>query len=158
MEAGCTAMYSSPIQRALETAACLSDRLGLDVRTDEAFTEIDFGSWSGASIAQLSDEPLWQRFNEFRSWTAIPDGELIARAQTRAVMGILRLRARHPGERVIVITHAEIIRALVSYAAGTPLDLMLRFDCDPASVSVLSIGDGSVRILRVNDTGTLRGL
>jgi broad specificity phosphatase PhoE len=155
---GCHALYTSPLRRAVETAESIGSRCGLDAVPDDAFTEIDFGAWSGESMAQLSGRSRWRRYNDFRSWTTIPDGELMVAAQARAVAGVSRLRDAHPGKRVIVVTHADVIRGLLAYAVGAPVDLMLRFECDPASVSVVSIGGETVRVLRVNDSGTLSGL
>jgi broad specificity phosphatase PhoE len=157
-DAACDALYSSPLERALQTASAIAERIGLEPVPHESFTEIDFGSWSGEPLAKLDERSEWRRFNRFRSWTAIPDGELVITAQARAVSGLVHLRSLHPGQRVIVVTHADVIRSLLAYTAGMGLDQLLRYECDPASVSVITVSQESARIVRVNDTGTLAGL
>jgi broad specificity phosphatase PhoE len=157
-QAAPNALYSSPVARAMQTAEAIAREAGLRAIEHEAFTELDFGDWSGESLARLDERNEWRRFNKLRSWAAIPDGELMIVAQARAVAGLVQLRSAHPGERVVVVTHADIVRSLLGYVACTPLDQLLRYDCDPASVSVISVGEETARILRVNDTGTLAGL
>src|SRR3954469_21585527 len=70
------AIYSSPLERALETAEPLSRRLDLPVQKDDAFNEVDYGHWTGKSLESLAPLPEWQRYNQFRGGVRIPSGEL----------------------------------------------------------------------------------
>jgi probable phosphoglycerate mutase len=146
------AVYSSPLERARETAHPLAARLRLTVTIDAAINELDFGDWTGRRIADLdsSAAPGWKPFNTFRSGTRAPGGEHMAEAQRRMVGALEQLRARHPGQHVALVGHADPIRATLAYFLGAPLDLMLRIEISPASISVIELADWGPRVLCVN--------
>jgi broad specificity phosphatase PhoE len=146
------AVYSSPLERAQETAAPLAARLGLAVETEPALNEIDIGEWTGRGLDELRDEPLWQAFNLFRSGTRPPGGETMLEVQSRIVRFLDELRRRHPDEPVAAISHADILKSAVLYYLGMPLDLFLRIEIEPASVTVLELADWGPRLLLLNET------
>jgi probable phosphoglycerate mutase len=133
------AVYSSPLDRARDTAAALAAPHRLPVAVDEAFTELDFGDWTGRSVESLAGDALWDRFNRVRSTTRPPGGELMLEAQARAVNALAALAERHDGAVVAVVSHADVLRAVIAHFSGTPLDLFLRVVIDPASVSTLAL-------------------
>jgi probable phosphomutase (TIGR03848 family) len=147
------AIYTSPLERAVETAAPLALARGLDIVECRGFLELNFGSWTGADFSSLSDDPRWRRFNTYRSGTSIPGGESMLGVQARAVDELIGLCVRHDNERIAVFTHADVIRALLSHYAAIPLDLCLRIQVDPCSISVLAAGADAPVILAINDTG-----
>lgn len=147
------AVYSSPLERTLETAESIARLLGMDAIPCEDFLEIEFGDWTDASFEELADQPPFQRFNSFRSCASIPGGEFMLQAQTRMIIGLDKLRVRHPQQNVVVVSHGDMIKAAVAYFAGIPLDLFQRIEISPASISVVEIDEEAVRILAVNDTG-----
>jgi probable phosphomutase (TIGR03848 family) len=149
------AIYSSPLERTQETAAPLAGALGLDVQACPEAVELDFGEWVGEDIPGLADDPRWRAFNSFRSLSRAPGGELMPEVQTRFVAAIARIRAAHPGESVAIFTHGDLIRSAVAYFAGVPLDLFLRLEIRPASISSVRFYDDSLQILGINDTGDL---
>ncbi len=144
------AIYSSPLERAWETARTIADRVGLEVEVSPAFQEIDFGAWTGREIASLERDPLWHRYNAFRSGTRPIAGEHLLEAQARAVTELERLRARYDPGTVVVVSHGDIIRALITYYAGIPLDLLQRLEVEPAAVSTIELTLDGVRIRGVN--------
>lgn len=148
-----TAIYSSPLERTLETADPIAKLLGIEVATREELLEIEFGEWTDRTFAELDEEPGFRRFNEFRSCSPVPGGEFMLQAQLRMVLGVEKLRALHPGECIAVISHGDMIRGAIAHYAGIPLDLFQRIEISPASVSVLEIGDSTVRILGINHAG-----
>lgn len=150
------AIYSSPLERALQTAAPLAQRHQLEPLVSDDFLEIDFGHWTNRSFQELAGEPDFQRFNSFRSHTRIPGGELMLEAQARMVAGLGRLCAQHPGATVAVVSHADMLKAAVAHYAGIPLDLFQRLEISPASVSGLEIFEETARLLFLNDTGELK--
>ena len=150
-----SALYSSPLERTIETAEPIAASLNLDIAINEDFLELDFGDWTNRTIDEVRNDPAFQRFNLFRSTARIPGGELMAEAQLRIVNGMQKLCAQHPGETVAMVSHGDIIKAAVTYYAGIHLDLFQRIEISPASVSVIEVFDETARILVVNDTGEL---
>jgi probable phosphoglycerate mutase len=151
------AVYTSPLERARETAEHIARGRALRVEPLEAVAEIDFGVWTGRTLEELAAVPAWRRFNSFRSGTRVPDGELIVEVQARAVAGLTSLRERHAGRTVAVVSHADVIRAALAYYLGTPLDFMQRLEVAPASLSAVALDDEGVRVLCLNDTGEAPG-
>jgi len=149
------AVYSSPLERAVETAQPIAAARSLELHLCEAAMEIDFGEWTGRTIAELDGDPLWQRFNTERSTTRAPGGELMAEVQARMAGGIEAIRAAHPGETVLLVSHADAIRAALAHYAQVSLDAIGRFEIRPASVTTLRLWDGWTLVLGVNDTGAL---
>lgn len=157
-EAPIASIYSSPLERARETAEPLARQLNLEVQICNGLNEIHFGEWTGRKLEELAPVPEWQRFNCFRSGTRIPGGELMLEAQARVITELERLREKHPGEVIAVITHGDLIKAAIAHYAGVHLDLFQRIEIDPASVSIVVLSDYGPRILRLNDTGALPSL
>lgn len=156
--AGIAAIFSSPLERALETAQPLAARLRLQVEAREALGEIRFGDWTGRDIEDLDRDPEWRRFNSFRSSTRAPGGEGMLEAQLRMVSELTDLRRRHPDEAIAVVSHGDPIRAAIAHYAGIPLDLFQRFEISPASVSILRLSEDTAALLRLNDTGEIPGI
>jgi probable phosphomutase (TIGR03848 family) len=148
-------IYSSPLERAQATAAVIAGRLGLEVHTCEAIDEIEFGQWQGRTLEDLEDEPGWQRFNRFRSGTCASGGEFLLQVQARMVRAMEDLHAQFPEGSIALVGHADPIKAVIACYAGIPLDLMLRIEISPASVSIVSLDAYGPRILCVNHTGQL---
>lgn len=149
------ALYSSPLERAVETADPLAKKLELPVEVRNEFTEFDFGNWTGKTIEELRGQESFRLFNEFRSVTPAPGGELMLTAQARMVAGLQLLSGQHQGETIAVFSHSDMIKAAIAYYTGMPLDLMQRLEIDPASVSILTVFPETVRINRLNDTGVI---
>jgi broad specificity phosphatase PhoE len=146
------AVYSSPLERALETAEAIGRSANLEVKQSAALNEIDFGDWSGKSFDALSHDEHWRRFNTQRSVTKIPGGESFLDAQARVIAELQRLSEVHKDKRVAIVSHADVIKAAVGYVAGTPVDLVQRFDISPGSVSIIAIDDYNTKLLTVNSS------
>lgn len=144
------ALVSSPVQRALETAAPVAARLGLEVAIDPAWTEIDFGTWTGQRFDALAPDPAWQRWNRVRSLAVPLGGEAMHAAQSRALAALERLRTAYPDQVVAVFSHADILKSVVAAALGVSLDVLSRFRIDPASVSTLVLSDDAVEVACLN--------
>lgn len=149
------AIYASPLDRTLETAAPIARRLGLEVQVREEFGEIRYGDWTGLSVDELRQRKEWKQFLRFRSGTRVPGGELMVELQVRMVAGMERLRVAHPDQTVAIVSHGDPIRTALAHYLGMAIDLYPRLAVDPASVSIVAIGDEGARILRLNDTGEL---
>ena len=146
---GITAIYSSPLERALQTSEPIARRLKLPVQTTPELHELDFGEWTGRSLDELQFDPVWQPFNTLRSYTRPPGGESMQEAQLRIVSFMLRL-ATETGRPVALVSHGDVIKAAILYILGMPLDFFLRLEVSPGSVSEVQIGNGWVRLEGLN--------
>jgi len=147
------ALHTSPVQRAQETAQVLAfSHPGLQTQVVPALDELDFGDWSGRAFVELNDDPRWATWNEARSKAVAPNGESMAHAQARAWRHIESVALGHPGKTVAMVSHCDIIRAVVAQVLGLSLDHYGRFDVDPASVTRLAVGDWGAKILSLNET------
>lgn len=152
------ALYASPILRCQETAGKIAAKHGLKVQTADEITELGFGDWQGARLDVLEGQDHWKRFNAFRSGTRAPGGELFLETQLRIVRLILDLRERHEGQTVALVSHADVIRAALLHFLGVPMDLFLRLEISPASVSTVAVADYGPWVLGVNHTGEMPNL
>jgi len=147
------AIYSSPLERARETAEPSAARAGLTISEDAGLLECDFGDWTGAALAGLTGLPEWQTVQHNPSAFRFPNGEGFSGMQARIVGTLDALRAAHPGAVVVCFSHADPIKAAVAHALGTHLDLFQRIMISPASVSAISYTDGQApAVLTVNST------
>jgi broad specificity phosphatase PhoE len=144
-------VQASPLERARETAEAIAVRIGESVEICEAITEIDFGSWSGMDFNALSSDPSWLAWNTARGFNRPPNGEMMLEAQARIVGAMERLRRSFCDKAVVLVSHADVIKAALLYHLGSPIDSYNRFDIDPASVSTLVIGDWGSKIVRLNE-------
>ena len=149
------AVYASPLERTSETARPIARRLGLRVRTDRGLLECDFGEWTGARLNALYKRPEWRQVQGTPSSFRFPGGESFLEMQARMSSAITRLVRLHRGETVVVVSHADPIKAALSSAAGTPLDLFQRLVVSPCSVSAVVYGEGGPVVLTVNSTSSL---
>jgi len=152
------AIYSSPLDRALQTATEIARSTKLEVRKSEAVNEIDFGEWTGQSFESLSADRRWRHFNNYRSMTTIPGGESFLEVQSRIVQELQTLAEQHRNASVAIVSHADVIRAAVAYFAATPLDMIDRFEISPCSVSVVAMHNDNTTLLTLNNTGDLTQL
>ena len=151
-----TAVVSSPLDRCLETASSLTAGRDLTARVDDAFGEVRYGEWTGQPLKTLAKQPLWKVVQQHPSAAVFPgpDGEGLAAMQSRAVNAVRRWNADLGEDAVYcVVSHGDVIKALVADALGLHLDLFQRIVVDPASVSVIRYGTTRPFVDRVNDTG-----
>jgi broad specificity phosphatase PhoE len=148
-----TAVYSSPLERAVDTATPFAASHGLDVSRLDNLNEFDFGEWTGRTFDELNSLAPWRRFNTHRSTAPVPGGESALDVQRRVVATLEELRAKHPREVIAVVSHLDVIRTAVLHCAGTSLDLFDRFEISPASITSLSLDACSWRVLATNDDG-----
>lgn len=149
------AIYASPLERTRETAAVIGTRLGLKVGVEKGLLECDFGEWTGAELKTLNRLPEWGTVQRYPSGFRFPKGESFREMHTRITEAVARLRARHPGQTIVLVSHADPIKAAVADATGTPLDLFQRIVISPCSVSAIAYGDGGPTVLTVNSLGDL---
>ena len=143
-------VISSPIARARDTAAPIAARLGLPVGLDPGLTEIDFGEWTGMAFDALGQRPDWRAWNASRSLATAPGGEMMTQAQHRAMASLLRLRAEWPDGNVLIVSHADVLKAVLAQVLGMPLDLMHRLELAPGHYAVVTLWADGARVDAVN--------
>jgi probable phosphoglycerate mutase len=157
--AGVAAVYSSPLERARETAAPIARACRVPLRVEADLTEVDIGAWAGQPMARARQRAAWRRLQHHPSGFRFPGGESFTEMQARVVGALERLAARHPGQTVVAVSHADPIKAAVAHALGLPLDLFQRLVIVPASVTAVACGPGGPLVLTVNSVdGDLAGL
>lgn len=145
-----TAVYASPLERARETAALIARAPRLAVRVEPGLTDIDIGEWTGLSLKQARRKPEWEVVQRHPSGFRFPGGESFTEMQARVTAALGRLIARHPGEVIVAVSHADSIKAAVAHALGTPLDLFQRIVIAPASVTAIAYRREGPAVLTVN--------
>lgn len=148
-----TAVYSSPLERARETAAPIAKAAGLRTRRSRALLECDFGEWTGRELAELRKLSEWREVQSSPSVFRFPGGESFAEMQARMWQEVLRLTALHAGGVVVAVSHADPIKSVVAMAAGTGLDSLQRIVVSPCSITSVVLGIGPPMLLTVNSTG-----
>jgi broad specificity phosphatase PhoE len=143
---GAEAIVSSPRERAVETASIIAEELGLRVDLAPDLDDIDFGDWTGRSFADLAEDPRWATWNEARSTVRPPGGESMEEAGARALG-----RLHDVAGTSIVVSHCDVIRAVLLKVLGMPIDSYDRIAVDPASLSILDLWPGGGRVAGLNE-------
>ena len=147
------AVYASPLERTLETARAIARPHGLPVRQRKGVGEVDYGDWTDQPLGRLRRRKLWTTIQATPSRVTFPGGESLRGAQARAVTAIEALAVDHGDEHVAVISHADIIKAILAHYLGMPLDCFQRLVIAPASISALQLPAGAAAsVLACNTT------
>lgn len=150
-----SAVYASPLERTRETAAPIAKVLGLKVIADKGLLECDFGDWTGKNLKELFKLPEWKTVQQAPSTFRFPKGESFLEMQARVNDALIRLKTAHQGSTVVLVSHADPIKAAVASTLGTPLDLFQRISISPCSISVLQYGGVSTSVLTINHVDNL---
>ena len=159
-DSGATAVVSSPLRRARETASRVAQALGLEVAVEDGLRETDFGDWDGATFAEVRDR--WPA--ELDAWlasTAVPPpgGESFDETADRVRAAHDRLLASYEGQSIVVVSHVTPIKTLLRFALDAPAGALYRIHLDLASLSrVQWFADGPAVVRSMNDTAHLQGL
>ncbi|HEX3019495.1 MAG TPA: histidine phosphatase family protein [Chitinispirillaceae bacterium] len=147
---GLDAIYCSPLDRAVETAAPLARHKSLQIHIDDSFNEINFGEWTGKKFSELENDFRWKQFHFFRNGTVIPSGELMVEVQSRMIGKLQDLKQRHRGQSFAIFSHNDPIKSVIAFYIGISLDLFLRITIDTGSISVLNFENGNTEVSSVN--------
>ena len=132
-------VQSSPRVRALKTAEAIAAPHGIKVEIHPALDELDYGEWSGLTFEALSDRPEWRSWNTRRSKCCPPRGETMLALQERMLRHLSGLRDENIGKTVVIVSHAEPIRAVLMHAVGLSLDEYGKVDIPPAAIARLNL-------------------
>ncbi len=151
------AVVTSPLERCRETAAAIvAARNGspVAVETDERLGECRYGEWTGQELKKLTKDPLWKVVQAHPSAATFPGGEALRETQARAVAAVRDWNARRGTDATyVVVSHGDVIKAVVADALGLHLDLFQRIVADPASLTVVRYTDLRPFVVRLNDVG-----
>lgn len=146
------AVYASPMERTRETAKPIGKALGLRVKVDKGLLEADFGDWTGAELSKLRKLREWKAVQGHPSGFRFPGGESFAEMQGRIVHTTRRLCAAHPGGTIVLVSHADPIKAALNEALGSHLDSFQRIVVSPCSISAVAYGETGTVVLATNTT------
>jgi probable phosphomutase (TIGR03848 family) len=146
------AIYSSPLERAQETAAAIAAHFDLTVQTVLGFGETQCGDWTGQAIEDLAKTDLWRQVQIAPSRFRFPNGESMAETQARMVAALEPLLATHAGETFVVVSHSDPLKLLTAFYLGLSLDLFQRIAISPASITEFVFSPLGAYLIRCNDT------
>lgn len=152
------AIYASPIERTRQTAAHIAGHHEVEVTVLDGVIEADYGDWTGGKLEDLAKTDLWKTVQRTPSRARFPNGESIAEMQVRTVAALEAVVADHPGEMILVVSHADPIKSVIAHFTGVHLDLFQRIAVSPASVTVFTLGPHGATLMKCNDTGSLSEL
>jgi probable phosphoglycerate mutase len=144
-------IYSSPLERTMETAEPLAKALKLEIVPIPGLLETDSGEWQGQSVRKLRRQKIWHTVQQHPSLFHFPGGESIAECQHRMVQVIESLRINHaPQDLLVCFSHADPIKEVIAYYLGLPLDNFQRLSVDLASITALQISETGCRLMMLN--------
>jgi broad specificity phosphatase PhoE len=150
------AIYSSPLQRALETAGAIAEPHGLEVIVEPGLIEMDIGEVEGLTFPELREKfpALMHNWGGSEGPTfRMPGGERLVDVQARALKTLRCLAERRQAdEAVCAVSHNFLILCILASVLGIPLADLRRLRQAVAGVSVVEIRPGRMRLVSMNDT------
>ena len=149
------AIYCSPQPRTQQTAQPLVRARGLPMRIDAAFDEVDLGEWQGRTFDEVRGQEAWGHWLAHRGSAQPPGGEPFADVARRASAGLRSLVHAHADASVLVVSHGDVIKAMVADVLGLSLDKVENFDIAPCGISVVAMGPDWAQLRLLNALGTV---
>jgi probable phosphoglycerate mutase len=148
------AIYSSPLERAMETAAPIASARKLQIIQEPNLMDADIGKWQGKSWKVLSLTKVWKIVQHSPSRFRFPEGESFPEIQTRisnVLESIIKKHNKpHADAIVVVVFHADPIKLAVSHFLGLPLDHFQRLGCDTGSLTAIHASDSGANLVKLN--------
>ncbi|HEY3811897.1 MAG TPA: histidine phosphatase family protein [Caulobacteraceae bacterium] len=150
-----TALYASPLQRCLKTAAFISQATQVEVQPLEGLLDLDYGDWTWRTHDEIEREQpdAWRLWHETPDEMRFPGGESLADMAERATGALRTVADAAPDGCIAFVTHDAVVRALVIQSLGISLRLYHRLTVAPASISELDLARGGPGLVRLSDTG-----
>lgn len=147
-----TAIYASPLERAMETASPIAESHKLSIIKEPDLMDTDIGKWQGKSLKVLRLMKLWKIVQNAPSRFRFPEGESFVEAQTRYIRVLERIIQKHnkPKDIIAVVFHADPIKLAVAHFLGMPLDHFQRLSCDTGSLTALYLSESGANLLKLN--------
>ena len=152
------AVVTSPLERTVETADLMLEgrAAAVDRHVDERVGECRYGDWTGGSLKTLAKDPMWKVVQGHPSAAVFPgiEGEAMSDMQHRAVSAVREWNSKLGAEAVYaIVSHGDVIKAILADALGMHLDQFQRLRVDPCSVSIIDYTPLRPFVARTNDTG-----
>ena len=145
------AIYSSPLERAMETAAPIAAARKLEVQVEAGLLETNVGKWQGRSLASLRLQKHWKVVQSAPSRAQFPEGETFYECQARIVTALDSISRKYkPQDVVACVFHADPIKLAVAHYIGLPLDHFQRLSCDTGSLTALYVGESGANLIKLN--------
>jgi probable phosphomutase (TIGR03848 family) len=145
------AIYSSPLERAVETATPIAAARGLEVQLEAGLLETDVGKWQGRSLAALRLQKAWKIVQGAPSRAQFPEGETFYECQARIVAALDSIARKYKPQHIIAcVFHADPIKLAVAHYIGLPLDHFQRLSCDTGSLSALYVSESGASLIKLN--------
>jgi len=145
------AIYSSPLERARETATPIATVCRLEVQIEAGLIETNVGKWQGRSLASLNLNKHWKVVQRAPSRAQFPEGETFYECQARVVVTLDAICRKHkPRDIIVCVFHADPIKLAIAHYIGMPLDQFQRLGCDTGSISALYIGEMGANLIKLN--------
>jgi len=146
------AIYSSPLERAMETAEPIATPHQLEIIQEPGLRDANVGKWEGKSLKVLRLTNAWKVVQHSPSRFQFPEGESFIDLQTRIANALESIVKKHnkPKDIVAVVFHADPIKLAVAHFLGLPLDHFQRLSCDTGSVSALYLGEMGANLIKLN--------
>ncbi|MFH1382216.1 MAG: histidine phosphatase family protein [Chloroflexota bacterium] len=152
-----TSVYTSPLRRAYTTAMILAGHHRVEPEASDDLIDIKLGDWQGRPMDEIQRRwpDRWKEWRANPSDVNIPNGENLSQVAERAVRSFDRIVAANPGKQAVIVTHNLIVKVLVAHVLGVPYGINRRFQVSNASLNTVEVTDGSLRLVRLNDTSHL---
>lgn len=145
------AIYSSPLERAVETATPIAAEHRLEVQIEPGLLETNVGKWQGRSLASLRLQKAWKVVQGAPSRAQFPDGETFYECQTRIVAALDSISRKYrPQDIVACVFHADPIKLAIAHYIGLPLDHFQRLSCDTGSLTALYVSEAGANLVKLN--------
>jgi probable phosphoglycerate mutase len=146
------AIYSSPLERAMETAAPIAAARKLEIIQEPKLMDADIGNWQGKSIKVVRLTKVWKIVQNAPSRFRFPEGESFPEIQTRisSVLEYIVKKHNKPQDVIAIVFHADPIKLAVSHFLGLPLDNFQRLSCDTGSLTAIYAGDSGANLVKLN--------
>ena len=145
------AIYSSPLDRAIETATPIASARRLEVQIEPGLLETNVGKWQGRSLAALRLQKHWKVVQGAPSRAQFPEGETFYECQARIVSALDAISRKYkPQDIVACVFHADPIKLAVAHYIGLPLDHFQRLSCDTGSLTALYVSEAGANLIKLN--------
>jgi broad specificity phosphatase PhoE len=155
-----SAVYSSPLKRALSTASVLAARRGLTAQPEPGLIDIDYGKWQGLTHkeAQADNPSLYDLWMKKPHLVAFPGGENLADVRKRMVSDFESLTSQHDGQTIVLVSHKVAVKVLLCHVLGLDDTHFWRFQQGFCALNVVEAEKGAAAVHLVNDACHLERL